>query len=67
MPVSKSQIKATTKYNKANYDKLTMCIPLGEKEKIAAYAKSRGESTTAFFLRAVRETMVRDAEKAKEE
>lgn len=67
MAVSKSQIKATAKYNAKNYDKITMRFPKGDKDQIVAYAEAHGESMTAFFLRAAKETMLRDAEKERTE
>ena len=61
MPVSKAQIKATTKYETANYDKVLLRLPKGQKDKIKTHAEKRGESINGFVGRAISETMQRDA------
>ena len=46
----------------AKFDEIRIRLPkeYGAKEKIAAHAKSRGESVNAFILRAIEQTMRRD-------
>lgn len=44
MPATKAQLKATNKYNSANYDNLRIVVPKGRKETVEACAKA--ESTT---------------------
>lgn len=51
--------RATNKYRK-KYDLIQIRTPLGERDKIAEYAASHGESLNAFINRAIRETMKRD-------
>ena len=58
--VSKSQQKAVHKYVKANYDRLDLTIPKGNKDIIKAHAERRGESVNGFINRAIVETMERD-------
>lgn len=65
MAVSKAQRKAIDKWN-AKHDEVRFRVPIGEKEIIQQHAASCGESTNAFMVRAVRETMARDNEKAEE-
>lgn len=57
MPVSKAQIKATNKYNSANYDNLRIVIPKGRKAAVEAFAKSRGESINGLINRLIKAEM----------
>lgn len=57
MPVSKAQIKATNKYNSANYDNLRIVIPKGRKAAVEAFAKSRGESVNGLINRLIKAEM----------
>lgn len=58
--VSKAQQKAVHKYVKANYDRMELTVPKGQKEVIKAHAEARGESVNGFIGRAIDETMERD-------
>lgn len=60
MPASKAQQKAVNKYMAANYDRINLTVPRGQKETIRTHAAARGESVNAFIARAIRETMERD-------
>lgn len=60
MPVSKAQIKATTKYESANYDKILLRLPKGSREEIKEIAAAAGESVNGYILAAVDERMQRD-------
>lgn len=60
MPVSKAQQKAVHKYVKANYDRVELTVPRGQKETIRTHAAARGESVNGFVARAIRETMEHD-------
>ena len=62
MPVSKAQQASVNKYVKANYDRINVTIPKGEKEIIQAHASSHGESVNGFIGRAIAEAMERDAD-----
>lgn len=55
-----SQVRATTKFNAANYDKITLRVPKGDRDRIQDHAALTGESTTAFIQRAIREQIARD-------
>ena len=61
MPVSKAQQKAVNKYMAANYDRINLTIPNGQRDIITAHADSQGESVNAFISRAIVETMERDS------
>lgn len=58
--VSKAQQKAVHKYVKANYDRMELTVPKGQKEAIKAHAEARGESVNGFVNRAISEAMERD-------
>ena len=58
--VSKAQQKAVHKYVKANYDRMELTVPKGQKEAIKAHAEARGESVNGFVNRAISEPMERD-------
>ena len=60
MPASKAQQKAVNKYMAANYDRINLTVPRGQKETIRTHAAARGESVNAFIARAIRETLERD-------
>lgn len=67
MPVSKAQQRATNKYIKANYDRMEVTLPKGEKDVVKAHAETMGESVNGFVNRAIRETMARDLNACEEE
>ena len=47
------QIKYNNDYNRANYDKITIMVPKGEKDNWKALAEAQGISMTEFIRRAV--------------
>ncbi len=53
MPVSKAQQRAVNKYVKANYDRLNIVTPKGQKEVIQAAAASQGQSVNAYINQAI--------------
>ena len=60
MPVSKAQQKAVNKYMAANYDRVNLTLPKGQKEVVQAHAATLGESVNGFIGRAISEAMERD-------
>ena len=61
--VSKSQIKATKKYDIKTYDRIGFNFRKDaeiNKDFIKEYAAARGESINGFLLRAIEETIGRD-------
>lgn len=60
MAISKSQQKAVHKYVKANYDRMELTVPKGQRDIIKAHAAALGESTNGFIGRAISEAMERD-------
>lgn len=65
MPASKAQMKATNKYNAANYDSLRIVVPKGQKAAVDAHAKSKGLSTNALVNELLRADMGLSAEEWK--
>lgn len=57
---SKAQQRAVHKYVKANYDRLDLTVPKGQKEVIKSHAEAHGESVNGFINRAISETIERD-------
>lgn len=50
MPTTKAQQKAVHKYVKANYDRIEITVPKGQKQAIQAHAEKKGESPTAWSI-----------------
>ena len=57
MAISKAQQKSVHKYVKANYDRIDLTIPKGQKDAIKVYAASNGESVNGFISRLIVEAM----------
>ena len=57
MPASKAQIKATNKYNAANYDSLRIVIPKGQKQAVEAHAQGKGQSVNGLVNALLRADM----------
>lgn len=53
----KPSTRAKNKYNAANYDSLRIVVPKGKKDKIKAYADSKGESINGFVNKAIDKAM----------
>lgn len=52
-PISEAQKKAVAKYVKANYDRIEIKIPKGQKATVEAAATSAGESVNQYTQRAL--------------
>ena len=59
MAPSEAQKRATAKWQKEKVEEIKFRVPMGEKERIQAYAKFCGESTNAFIYRAINEAIER--------
>ena len=44
-------------YISRTYDRINLTVPKGDKDKIKAYAESKGESVNAFINRLIQEAM----------
>lgn len=53
MSVSQSQIKATSKYNKNNYDNISIRVPKGKKEIYKQYAEKENCSMAKYIDNAI--------------
>lgn len=60
MTVSKKQQASVNKYVKANYDRVNVTMPKGQKDVVKAHAESQGESVNAFINRAINSQIERD-------
>ena len=63
MPVSEAQKRAKLKYVKKAYERLLCDVrrdAVLNRSAIQEHAASQGESTNAFILRAIKETIERD-------
>ena len=59
--MSKTSSAVKNRYNAKAYDRITIVVKKGEKEKIKAHAEQHdGGSVNAFIQRAISETMQRD-------
>lgn len=68
MPTTKASQRAVNKYMKANYDRINLTVPKGQKDEIKAHADVFDDgSVNGFINRAIAETMQRDKEGAKDE
>ena len=47
--MSKAQTKATNKYKSKAYDRLSIEVKKGQRDKIKAYAESQGKSLNAYI------------------
>ena len=59
-PYTEAGKRATIKYQAKTYDKITLMVHKGEREKIQAHAFHMNESTSEFIRRAIAETIERD-------
>ena len=57
----KTSTEAKNRYNAKAYDQIPLRVQKGQKEVIQEHAKSQGESTNAFIIRAIKQTMENDA------
>lgn len=49
--------KRKEEYKKQNYDRTSIFVPAGKKDKIKAFAADNGESLSAYIVRLIREDM----------
>ena len=62
----KEKFDATTyknQFNAQKYDRISLMVAKGDKERIADHAAKSGESLNGFINRAIREAMERDGAK----
>lgn len=57
MAQTKAHIKATNKYIAKAYDRVNLTMPKGDKERVRAYAESKGISLNAYINKLIKEDM----------
>lgn len=58
MPIKyDSQRRAVARYNRENYDIISLRVPKGQRDVIKEFAKSRGETVNSFLIRIIKEAM----------
>ena len=57
MPVSKAQQRATAKYMKETLDDIKVRVKKGERDKIKAFAESRGKSLNSYIIDLIHQDM----------
>lgn len=62
MAQSKAHVRASGKYNKENYDILTVPVPKGDKEKIRSAAEAAGKSVSEYIRNAVYKQMEQESD-----
>ena len=55
--MAKAQTKASNKYNAKAYDRIALQVKKGERDKIKAYAESRGMSLNGYINKLITEDM----------
>ncbi len=60
MPVSKAQQASVNKYVKANYDRINVTMPKGQKDIIKAHAEAQGESVNQYIITSINQRIERD-------
>ena len=58
--VSWAQRAASKRWERRNYDLVTLRVPKGQRVKIREYASTTGESMNSLIRRAIRELMERE-------
>lgn len=58
--VSWAQRAASKRWERRNYDLVTLRVPKGQRMKIREYAATTGESMNSLIRRAIRELMERE-------
>ena len=52
-----AQTVASNKYQKANYDRINILVPIGYKDKVKKHADSEGLSISAYIVDAINKKM----------
>lgn len=60
MPVSKSQVKAQTKWETKTYDKILLRLKKGERAVVSSSAEVQGKSLNSYIVEAINEKMDRE-------
>lgn len=52
-----AQYNRQNEYNRRNYERVSVMLPTGEREKVRAAAKAQGLSLNAYIIEAIQEKM----------
>lgn len=52
-----AQYKRQNEYNSRNYERVSLMLPAGEREKVRAAAKAENKSLNAYIIEAIQEKM----------
>lgn len=52
-----AQYNRQNEYNKKNYERVSLMLPAGEREKVRAAAESQNMSMNAYIIEAIKEKM----------
>lgn len=55
--MGKAATKAKNKYNAENYERISLSVPKGEKDRIREHAEANGESVNGYINRLIEEDM----------
>ena len=54
---SKANMRAVDKYVKANYDRIEIKVPKGQKQAVEAFAREQGDSVNGLVNRLLRDAL----------
>lgn len=57
MAQSKAHIKASNKFNAKAYDRVSLMLPKGQRDKIRAHAESKGLSLNGYINELIKKDM----------
>lgn len=55
--MSKPTAAVKNRYNSSAYDRVSLMVPKGDKEKIREHAEAKGESINGYIKRLIKEDM----------
>lgn len=59
--MGKTSAAVKNKWNDKAYDRINLTIPKGDKDKIKAYAESKGKSVNSYINDLIKEDMKKDS------
>lgn len=57
MTITEAQKRAVAKYNAANYDRIEIKVPKGQKQAVEAFAREQGDSVNGLVNRLLRDAL----------
>lgn len=59
--MGKTSAAVKNKWNDKAYDRINLTVPKGDKDKIKAYAESKGKSVNSYINDLIKEDMKKDS------